>query len=293
MNSPAPRGWPVLFWDARRQEKGRRRVIRAPAILPDDEAERPTGSLAVPTNNSLEAMVIEDAQQDLLAAARQVPNTTEIQLPDQKAEGPEYVKTDVAKNDATTTEVKSGNVVTQSTDPTLKPIDNGVKTLQLNQTADTSKGIDIAEAVRNNANPTVLDPAVAPSAGISLGAELKEMKAGEKAIIPVLVDGSAPFRSAVLGLKFDVKRLAVRSVAFGDIFGKTAVNNQVTPFLNQNGKMYVSLSAEGSNIADAKGILAYIEVEALVDGKPKISFERDVLNFLTTDGKNFVVKFDK
>ncbi|MGB5015398.1 MAG: secretin N-terminal domain-containing protein, partial [Pyrinomonadaceae bacterium] len=48
------------------------RVIRAPAILPEDEIERPTGSLAVPTQNSLEAMVIEDEQQDLLAAARRV-----------------------------------------------------------------------------------------------------------------------------------------------------------------------------------------------------------------------------
>ncbi len=33
------------------------RVIRAPAILPEDEIERPTGSLAVPTSNSLEAMI--------------------------------------------------------------------------------------------------------------------------------------------------------------------------------------------------------------------------------------------
>src|SRR3954452_3345430 len=52
------------------------RVIRAPNILPEDEIERPTGSLAVPTNNSLEAMMIEDEQEDNLAAARRIPNTT-------------------------------------------------------------------------------------------------------------------------------------------------------------------------------------------------------------------------
>ena len=36
------------------------RVIRAPAILPEDEVERPTGSIAVPTSGSLEAMIIQE-----------------------------------------------------------------------------------------------------------------------------------------------------------------------------------------------------------------------------------------
>ncbi|MBA2605983.1 MAG: hypothetical protein H0U96_03825, partial [Acidobacteria bacterium] len=46
------------------------RVIRAPAILPEDEIERPTGSLAVPTSNSLEAMIIREEVEEQLAAAR-------------------------------------------------------------------------------------------------------------------------------------------------------------------------------------------------------------------------------
>ena len=48
------------------------RVIRAPAILPEDEVERPTGSLAVPTNNSLEAMVIDEDREEQLAMARRI-----------------------------------------------------------------------------------------------------------------------------------------------------------------------------------------------------------------------------
>jgi hypothetical protein len=39
------------------------------------------------------------------------------------------------------------------------------------------------------------------------------------------------------------------------------------------------------------GVLAFIEVEALADGQPEITFERDVMNMLTADGKNFAVKF--
>jgi len=49
------------------------RVIRAPAILPEDEIERPTGSLAAPTTGSLEAMVIQEDYEEKLALAYQMP----------------------------------------------------------------------------------------------------------------------------------------------------------------------------------------------------------------------------
>ena len=73
------------------------RVIRAPAILPEDEEERSTGSLAVPTSGSLEAMIIQDEMEELLAAARRVPNNPQVQLPDQKPEAPVYVRAEASK----------------------------------------------------------------------------------------------------------------------------------------------------------------------------------------------------
>ena len=45
--------------------------------------------------------------------------------------------------------------------------------------------------------------------------------------------------------------------------------------------------------ANPVGVLAYIEIEALVNGKPEISFDKDMLNFLTPDGKNFVIGVGK
>jgi hypothetical protein len=41
----------------------------------------------------------------------------------------------------------------------------------------------------------------------------------------------------------------------------------------------------------ASGIIAYVEVEALADGKPELTFDKDVLNMLTSDGRNFAVSF--
>ena len=271
------------------------RVIRAPAILPDDEVERPTGSLAVPTNSSLEAMIIEEEREEMLAAARRMPTTVNVQLPDRNA-SPEYVRSantntatpPAAANDQTATASVNTNAVVG---PQLKPIDNGVKTLQLKQTADTSAGPSQAE--EKVAIPVVeTKPAetAAPSANISFGTALTDMKAGDRVKIPVMVQGTHAFRSAVVGLKFDDKKVAVRSVSFGDIFGSDSLNAAATPFLNQNGKMFVSLSSKSGIDGSAAGTLAFIEIEALTDGRPEIVFERDVLNFLTAGGKNFVVK---
>ena len=60
-----------------------------------------------------------------------------------------------------------------------------------------------------------------------------------------------------------------------------------------NGKMYISLTAKDAGDAAAAGVLAYIEIEALMPGRPAIAFDRDVLNFLTVDGKKLLENFLK
>jgi hypothetical protein len=77
-------------------------------------------------------------------------------------------------------------------------------------------------------------------------------------------------------------------VSYGDVFGLNA-NSAATPFLNQSGKMFVSLAGKDSD-ADAKGVLAYVEIECLLAGRPEIQFDREVLSFVTADGKNLVIK---
>ncbi len=273
------------------------RVIRAPAILPEDLIERDTGSLAVPTNNSLEAMIIEEDRNELLAAASRMPNAVEVQLPDRQADtaAPTYVKTaaPAANTAAASTTGTAETAVVKPVEtniPNLKPIDTGVKTLQLSQTADISKATDTVDVKAPGPEPAAAQPT--PPVKLRLGTDMPEMKAGEKIKIPVMIDGSGKFRSAVMGLTFDPSKIAVRSVVYGDVFGTTAVNTSATPFLNQNGKMYISLTAKDATDANLTGTLAYIEIEALTAGRPVIAFERDVLNFMTVDGKSFAVKFD-
>lgn len=278
------------------------RVIRAPAIYPEDEIERPTGSLAVPTSGSLEAMIIQEEINEQIAAARKLPNVANVQLPDQKPEEPTYVRTNTPQttgNASTETKTEKTEVTkTEAVSTNLRPIDTSVKTLQLTPTVDSSAGNNLKTRETSLkieddeiASESKTETANRPIAELQFLPALPEMKAGEKTKIAVMVRSAKAFRSAVLGLRFDEKKMAVRSVSFGDVFGRDLAQTSATPFLNQNGKTYISLSTAKDVAENSSGILAYIEVEALTDGKPEITFDADVMNFLTADGRNFTVKF--
>lgn len=277
------------------------RVIRAPAILPQDEVERPTGSQSQPTNSSLEAMMIQEAIDEQVMLARQNPTNADIQLPDQPQEqAPVYVQSNNNGQNNNRTENATENNSNAATPVTtavqnnanVNPVDTTVRTLNLRPTADTS----VQNNQENNAAPTNNEAAQnenrnAPSVQLQILPTLSEMKKGEKTKIAILTRSATPFRSAVLGLKFDKDKLAVRSVAYGELFGAELSHKPAMPFLNENGKMFVSLSSPKDTPENSSGILAYVEIEALADGKPNIAFEGDILNFLTADGKNFTVRF--
>lgn len=291
------------------------RVIRAPAILPEDEVERPTGSIAVPTSGSLEAMIIQEERDEYLARVRRLPNNSNVQLADQP---PEYVRTNTA--DAAVATAVTPTTPPPTTPPpatvadsglNLRPIDTSVKALNFTQTSDTSqataqpvsdvKTLDASQVTSQPINevktlaPEAATPAEAKplslTADLVLPASMPTLKVGEKTKIAVMINGSSAFRSALIGLRFDDKKLAVRSVLFGDVFGPALANNPATPFLNQNGKMYVTLAMPDGAAQSNTGILAFIEIEALVDGQAEMTFDKDTLNVMTADGKNFVVKF--
>jgi general secretion pathway protein D len=274
------------------------RVIRAPSILPEDEIERPTGSLAVPTSSSLEAMVIQEVVEEQLAAARRLGNNTAVQLPDQKVEeAPTYVKSDATQTSANT-ETKTENTATTETPKTdltaanILPIDaSNVKTLQVTPTSDTSTQSILPKPMTLPLIENTETNTATPKAEVQFLPNLPEMKKGEKTKIAVLIKSATGFRSAVMGLKFDAQKLTVRSISYGEVFGGEMAGKVATPFLNQNGKLYVTLSSPKDTAENASGIMAYIEVEALADGKQEIVFDADMMNIMTNDGKNFTVKF--
>lgn len=282
------------------------RVIRAPSVLPEDLVERPTGSLAVPTSGSLEAMVIQEAVEEQLANQRRLGNNTAVQLPDRKPEdSPVYIRSDRAETD-TDSEIKS-DAVSENTDrPTLspnvaniRPIDSSdTRTLSVVSTSDTSTDSVIPKPVSLPLEETSLK--VMPKADLMVDApraELKflpglpELKAGEKTKVAVMVKSATAFRSAVLALKYDPAKIAVRAVSYGEVFGAELGGREAKPYINQNGKTFVSLGSMKNTADYASGVLAYIEVEALADGQHQIGFDFDALNIMTADGKDFAFRF--
>jgi hypothetical protein len=229
-------------------------------------------------------MIIQEEREEFLASARRLPTTAKVQLPDRPVDSPAYVRSGAESSTAPVSSMPENTTTVSKSDSAamnLVPIDSGVKTLQIRPTSDTSMVTQ----------PAVTNTAAAPQVELTMASSLPEMKAGEKTRIPVMVKSSGAFRSAVLGLKFDDKKLAIRSVIFGDVFGMGLANTVASPFLNQNGKMYVSLAAADKTLAASEGVLAFVEIEALADGRPEIVLEKDVLNFLAADGRNFSVKF--
>src|SRR4029079_3899110 len=58
------------------------RVLRAPAVTPRDEEMRPSGTLQSPTTGSLAEMIREADREEQIAAARSLPRSVSLQLPD-------------------------------------------------------------------------------------------------------------------------------------------------------------------------------------------------------------------
>lgn len=282
------------------------RVIRAPAILPEDEIERATGSLAVPTTNTLQELVIQEERDELLAAARRMPTNSDVQLPDQpveyvRADAVDVSKTTINASDMTTADALAAGI------PGLKPIDTTPKSLELTKTSDVVKApTDEAKPLPQVGSPLKTleikeDPAPEIAAVTSeakvetaavelrLGAELAEMKAGEKVKVPVLMQGGGLFRTATMGLKFDPAKVAVRSVTHGEVFAGQA-NSEAKPFVNEKGSLFVTFTAADEKGLIPNGTLAYLEIEALVPGIPALEFDRNMFIFQTAQGVNLPLR---
>jgi general secretion pathway protein D len=286
------------------------KVLRAPTILPEDEDERQTGSQMVPTNNSLEAMIKEEEREEFLAETRR-KNNIAIQLPDQIIEtAPNYVpnnnsgvaveskviaskKSETKITTTNTGTEQSGDKEVSTPDVTLKLIDSSnLRTLRIAPTSDNSdEKLEVQKTSAQVSNTENQLQADVPTAEMQIFYDMKPMKTGDKMTVSVIIKSNSSLRSAVLGLNFDPKKVAVRKVVYGDLFGSSLAEKQATPYFNSKGKIYVTLNADKEIVASGSDVLAYLEIESLVDGTPEIKFDTNVNNVLADDGGSFLIKY--
>ncbi len=299
------------------------RVLRAPIVLPEDEELRPTGSVVSPTSGSLEAMIVQEEKDEYLASLKRSNNTASLRAPgtnkagqpsNQASEMPGYVPSapsgaggtakvetaSTAAPDQTGTETVAANTEPKAdsvplapvTGPAvnLKPIETNVRTLDIGKTltAVSDQGNKPVEMRRTS---LTVEPAgqTIPQAEFSFGTVLPEMTKGTKITVPVLVKSAADFRLAILALKYDEQKLAIRSITYGDIFGNPQTRSNAVPYMNKGGKTFVALTS--SSVVGESGVLAYIEVEALADGRQELAFDGEAMNMISSAGANFVLSF--
>lgn len=183
------------------------RVLRAPAVTPRDEEQRPSGTLQTPTTGSLEAL-LQDAdreeQQLATAAARRapksaVPTNAVVQLPD--AEQPAYVPAPRALADASAATTASPNTVPTNTAAMTSAA--GVQTpaptqippasaANQNTSALATSLSNTAALVGNNPVPAPAAQSLSLSGNTEIAEKLKAMLAQSSATAaPTVTDGNA------------------------------------------------------------------------------------------------------
>ncbi len=346
------------------------RVLRAPAVTPNDLKERPSGTLQTPTQGSLEAMIEEAEREEQLASARRLPNNAVVQVPSEKelaardaaakatpakettaakdvsaknvstseppardaeAEPPTYVPApkslmpqdtnvapandgnEAAANDAAVT-VPTANLSTKkpvakpAVSPALPRASNAVSKL-LKKTGPqpamqfTSGGSSSAQAINvpveeppqlasqvsvmENARKEIINkPILASAAELRLIPERNEMRVGEKRRLAMVLKTDAPLGLAVVTLRFDPRTVAVRNVSTGNLFAGLQTTPTITQNVNPNGLLLVSIAPQTGTPMTGAGVLIFIDIEALATGDSVISFDKDNMHLIATDGRN-------
>jgi general secretion pathway protein D len=325
------------------------RVLRAPAVTPEDERERPSGTLQTPTSGSLEAMIIEAEREEQLASARRQPTNAVAQTSTKKPEATEVaakdtnvvvieadppayvpapkelmptdtgvvssattngakpVMTDVSTTGKAATPVSTSNVPakTSAASPALPRASNAasglLKTTTMQPVMSFAGGVPqvitvaveepprLPSTVSAKIEPTVLKPIAsmgASAAELRLIPERSEMRVGEKRRLAMVLKTDAPLGLAVVTLRFDPRAIAIRNVATGNLFaGQQSAPPSITQSINPGGVLLVSIAPPtGVNMTGA-GVLVFIDIEALATGASAISFDKDNMHLIASDGR--------
>ena len=130
------------------------------------------------------------------------------------------------------------------------------------------------------------------AAELKLSSDAQPLRAGERRQVRLLLKTDAPLGLVAATLRFDPRRLAVRSVTQSDSLKggaphDTTFNHTVTP----EGLILFSVTqrAAAPSLTGA-GVLLVIEVEALGAGDAALGLEKDDIHVISRDGRRVVLK---
>jgi general secretion pathway protein D len=290
------------------------RVLRAPAVTPRDEEMRPSGTLQSPTTGSLEAMIREADHDDQIAAARRLPRSPVVQLPDapleiaanstvsaqqvktqtpapvvQAASGPgttpatvAAVPKTVAALPATTTTAQ--NLQSQSTSEELPSFVPAPKSLVSDRSATEVAAVNNGPSGPQNAALTSLPKPLETSLNVKSGSSRAArisfvpaddlLKVGEKRRFAIQLSSPTPVSLVMLALRFDPKVVKVNAVTPGNLL---ASQPDAAPSITQSldsGVCLISISALNGKSA-IKGAGALVFIDVEAIGAGDAAFVFD------------------
>jgi general secretion pathway protein D len=283
------------------------RVLRAPAIMPRDLEMRQSGTLQSPTTGSLEALLREAEREDQLAAAQlakqnavakqvapasanpQVAPANTTPIPTQNF-APATTTTATAPAAPNTTVAKDTSTATTPGEelPSFVPAPKSmVSSSAASEVAAVNNGMTTASQPVATIVPKPIETSIAPvtprsrTAQFMMG-ETSAMKAGETKQFAIELKSHVPLALAVVALKFDPKVVKVRSVNAGSLF--SASKPSIIPSIDPTGLCLISVSGRaGAGAIQGAGTLLLIEVEAVADGVPVFTFDKEAMNIVATD----------
>ena len=301
------------------------RVLRAPTVTPRDEEMRPSGTLQSPTTGSLEAMIIESDREEQLAQARRLPRNAVVNLPDVEPAPFSAGATQVARQQAPTTNTGNGQTVAQTAKPaatqpnvttTAQPQPAQVvhqkpqieelpafvpapKSLVSDRSAEQLALVNTGVGGNQNASLTSMPKPIetstmiarsgGPTASLHLTSGVAPFKVGEKRLLAIELKSDVPVGLAVLMLHFNPKVVKLRSINPGTLLPpghKASLTQSVDP---KGIYMFSISSFNGSTPLQGGGSLILIEAEAITDGDAGFGFNKESLRLITPDARDITV----
>ncbi len=118
------------------------------------------------------------------------------------------------------------------------------------------------------------------------------MRVGERRRLTWMLKTDAPLGMVVARLRFDPRRISVRSVAAGGMFVPGKAQPTVTHSIDGSGVLLVSIAPPaGGNPLTGVGALLTIDVEGVAAGESAFAFDTNEVHLIASDGRGITAKY--
>jgi LysM repeat protein len=127
---------------------------------------------------------------------------------------------------------------------------------------------------------------------LSLSAEQRDMRVGEKRQLALAVRTGAPLGLAIITLRFDPRVIKVSAVSAGSIFAN-ATAPTLTQSVDEHGMLLVSLTPAAGSALTGEGKLLNLEVEATGVGDAALAFDLSNVHIVAKDGRPTTLQIEQ